>query len=99
MTVEPEPQIIELHGPEAMLLHHTYGTNGIVLELEVALAPAVEWTECIATFDKFDDALDFADRFGSAPGLEKKRCVFWPHPSRNTSPAWPSTCPPTSTRC
>ena len=31
MTVEPEPQIIELRGPEAMLLHHTYGTNGIDL--------------------------------------------------------------------
>lgn len=33
-----------------MLLHNTYGTNGIVLELEVSLTPAVEWTECIATF-------------------------------------------------
>ena len=69
-------QIIELHGPEAMLLHHTYGTNGIVLELEVALTPAVEWTECIATFEQFDAALEFADRFGSAPGLEKKEVCF-----------------------
>ncbi|MBT9443789.1 MAG: FAD-binding oxidoreductase [Acidovorax sp.] len=76
MTVEPEPQVIELHGPEAMLLHHTYGTNGIVLELEVALTPAVEWTECIATFEQFDAALEFADRFGSAPGLEKKEVCF-----------------------
>ena len=76
MTVEPEPQIIELRGPDAMVLHHTYGTNGIVLELEVALTPAVAWTECIATFDKFDAALEFADRFGSAPGLEKKEVCF-----------------------
>ena len=76
MTVEPEPQVIELRGPEAMLLHHTYGTNGIVLELEVALTPAVEWTECIATFEQFDAALEFADRFGSAPGLEKKEVCF-----------------------
>ena len=59
-----------------MLLHHTYGTNGIVLELEVALTPAVEWTECIATFEQFDAALEFADRFGSAPGLEKKEVCF-----------------------
>lgn len=76
MTVEPEPQIIELRGPEAMLLHHTYGTNGIVLEMEVALTPAVAWTECIATFAQFNDALEFADRFGSAPGLEKKEVCF-----------------------
>ncbi|MFT4242232.1 MAG: FAD-binding oxidoreductase [Acidovorax sp.] len=76
MTVEPEPQIVELRGPEAMLLHHTYGTNGIVLELEVALTPAVAWTECIVTFDAFDPALEFADRFGSAPGLQKKEVCF-----------------------
>jgi FAD/FMN-containing dehydrogenase len=76
MTVEPEPQIIELRGPEAMLLHHTYGTNGIVLELEVALTPAVAWTECIVTFTAFDAALEFADRFGGAPGLAKKEVCF-----------------------
>ena len=50
MTVEPEPRVVELRAPDAMLLHHTYGTNGIVLELEVALAPALPWLECIATF-------------------------------------------------
>ena len=33
MSVEPEPQVVELRGVEAMHLHHTYGTNGIVLEL------------------------------------------------------------------
>lgn len=76
MTVEPEPQIIELSGAEAMLLHHTYGTNGIVLELEVALTTAVPWSECIATFTDFDAALDFASRFSSAPGLEKKEVCF-----------------------
>ena len=76
MTVEPEPQVIELRGPEAMLLHHTYGTNGIVLELEVALTPTVAWTECIVTFTQFDAALEFADRFGAAPGLEKKEVCF-----------------------
>ena len=37
MTVEPEPRVLELRSPDAMLLHHVYGTNGIVLELEVAL--------------------------------------------------------------
>lgn len=76
MTVEPEPQIVELRGADAMQLHHTYGTNGIVLELEVALTPAVPWTECIATFAAFDDALDFAARLAGAPGLIKKEVCF-----------------------
>ncbi len=76
MTVEAEPRTLELRGAEAMLLHHTYGTNGIVLELEVALAPAVPWTECIAIFDRFDDALEFSSRFTRAPGLVKKEVCF-----------------------
>jgi len=76
ISVEPEPQLVELRGPEAMALHHVYGTNGIVLELEVALAPAVEWSECIVVFDDFDQALHFAHAFGQAPGLVKKELCF-----------------------
>lgn len=76
MTVEAEPQVVELRGAQAMLMHHTYGTNGIVLEMEVALTPAVAWTECLVTFDHFDAALDFSDRLASAPGLEKKEVCF-----------------------
>ena len=72
MSVEPEPKITELRGLDAMQLHHTYGTNGIVLELEVALAPTRPWMECIATFEKFDDALEFATCLTRAPGLVKK---------------------------
>ena len=76
MTVEPQPQIVELRSPEAMLMHHTYGTNGIVLELEVALAPALDWVESIATFTSFDAALEFASALTSAPGLVKKEVCF-----------------------
>ena len=76
MTVEPEPRVIELRAPDAMLLHHVYGTNGIVLELEVALAPALAWTESIATFTAFDAALEFASALGAAPGLVKKEVCF-----------------------
>lgn len=76
MTVEPEPQIFELRGADAMRLHHTYGTNGIVLEMEMALAPAIDWMECIVTFERFDAALDFAHQFGQAPGVVKKEVCF-----------------------
>jgi FAD/FMN-containing dehydrogenase len=76
MTVEREPQVIEVRAPEAMLMHHTYGTNGIVLELEVALAPAIDWVESIATFSSFDAALEFSSLLASAPGLVKKEVCF-----------------------
>lgn len=72
MTIEPEPKTVELRAPEALLLHHVYGTNGLVLELEVGLAPAHPWMEAIASFDGFDAALEFAAAFSAAPGLVKK---------------------------
>jgi FAD/FMN-containing dehydrogenase len=76
MTVEAEPRVAELRAPDALLLHHTYGTNGIVLELEVALAPVLDWIESIATFQAFDEALEFASALARAPGLVKKEVCF-----------------------
>ena len=81
MTVEPEPQVVELRSPDAMLMHHVYGCNGIVLELEVALAPAVEWSECIACFENFGAGVEFASAFAGAPGLVKKEVCFFGAPT------------------
>ena len=81
MSVEIEPQEVELRGAEAMLLHHRWGTNGIVLELEVALAPALPWLELIATFEDFDAALDFCIALnGSSPGIVKKELALMAAP-------------------
>jgi hypothetical protein len=41
ITFEEEPKLVELRGAEALLLHHMWGTNGLVLEVELALAPAL----------------------------------------------------------
>lgn len=72
MTIEPEPKTVELRAPEALLLHHVYGTNGLVLELEVGLAPAHPWLEAIVCYDTFDAALEFGAALAAAPGLVKK---------------------------
>ncbi len=72
MSIEPEPKVVELRAPEALLLHHVYGTNGLVLELEVGLAPAHAWLEAIVCFDRFDAALEFGDALAASPGLVKK---------------------------
>ncbi|MCW5613286.1 MAG: FAD-binding oxidoreductase [Rubrivivax sp.] len=72
MTIEPDPKTVELRAPEALLLHHVYGTNGLVLELEVGLAPAYPWLEAIVCFEGFDAAIEFADALASAPGIVKK---------------------------
>ncbi|MFZ2651859.1 MAG: FAD-binding oxidoreductase, partial [Burkholderiaceae bacterium] len=81
MSVMPDPQIAELRGADAMLLHHKWGTNGIVLELEVALAPALPWLEMIATFESFDAGLDFCRLLhAESPGIVKKQLAFMAAP-------------------
>jgi FAD/FMN-containing dehydrogenase len=81
MSVEPEPQVVELRGAEALLVHHKWGTNGIVLELEIALAPALPWVEMIATFTTLESALDFCITLnGGTPGIVKKELALMAAP-------------------
>ncbi|MBP7564589.1 MAG: FAD-binding oxidoreductase [Burkholderiaceae bacterium] len=80
MTIEAEPQIVELRGAEAMRMHHLWGTNGLVLEIEVGLAPALPWAETIVVFDDFDQALAFGDAVAHATGIVKKEICFLADP-------------------
>lgn len=80
MTVEPEPRIIELRGAQALMQHHAWGTNGIVLEVEVALAPATDWSEAIFAFEREADTLAFADALAMSPGLAKRNICVWLDP-------------------
>lgn len=87
MSIEPEPRVAELRAPEALLLHHVYGTNGLVLELEVALAPAHAWLEAIVCFDGFDAAIEFGDALAHAPGVIKKSVTLQAAPIPDLLPA------------
>jgi FAD/FMN-containing dehydrogenase len=80
ITIEEEPQFIELRGPEALLMHHMWGTNGLVLEIELAMAPVHDWLEMLVTFDSFDRALEFGDAVARATGIIKKEVGFFADP-------------------
>jgi len=58
ITVEPEPRIIELVGDEIQQVHHAFGTNGVITEVEVALSPAVGWLHVIALFADYRQVLE-----------------------------------------
>lgn len=66
VTVEPEPRVIELEGDAIQQVHHAFGTNGIITEVEVALSPAVEWLHVTALFPHYRQALDAAVAAGRA---------------------------------
>jgi FAD/FMN-containing dehydrogenase len=70
-------EAVELRGADAVALHRLWGTTGIALEVELALAPAQPWVEVVATFADRDATLAFADRLAQAPGLVKRNvCVL-----------------------
>ena len=80
MTIEAEPKIVELRGAEALRMHHLWGTNGLVLELEVGLAPVHSWLETLVTFSDFDKALAFGNALSHAPGILKREVAFFASP-------------------
>ncbi len=60
LTVEVEPLIIELYDADIQKVQHAYGTNGIILELEVGLTKATDWIHTAALFDSYETALNFS---------------------------------------
>lgn len=66
VTVEETPQVIDLHGADIQKVHHAFGTNGILTELDVSLAPAQDWRHVIVTFDDTAAGYGAALRLGVA---------------------------------
>jgi len=62
VTLEEVPRTLTLTGADVEMVHHAWGTNGIIVELELALVPAVDWLHCIALFPSYPDVV----RFGRA---------------------------------
>jgi len=83
VTMEDEPRVLELRGDEVQKVNHAYGTNGIITELEIPLAPAYAWAEIIVAFDDFMTSANFGKALGDADGIIKKLiCVCaWPIPA------------------
>jgi len=72
VTVEDEPQIVELRGPDIYKVMHAYGVNGIITEVEVPLAPAHDWAERIISFPTLKAAAAFGQDLTSRDAIAKK---------------------------
>jgi FAD/FMN-containing dehydrogenase len=72
VTMEDEPRVMELRGDDVQKVNHAYGTNGIITQLEIPLAPAYPWTELIVVFDDLMSAAKFGQALGESDGIVKK---------------------------
>ena len=82
VTCEAEPHLVELRGQDIGKALHAYGTTCIVVEVELALAPAWPWVEMVAAFEDFADAARCAQALGESDGIFLKldSVMAWPLP-------------------
>jgi FAD/FMN-containing dehydrogenase len=72
VTLEETPQAIDLTGADTGLVNRTFGTTGIVTEVEVPLAPAHAWQDRVIAFVRLVDALDFSLALAEDTTITKK---------------------------
>ncbi len=71
-TMEAEPRLLKLTGEDLHKVCHAYGTNGIITEVSVPLAPAYRWVDVIIGFPTLRDAAEYANDLGEQDGLAIK---------------------------
>ncbi len=83
MTCEENPRLVRLEEAESLKALHTYGTTGLMVEVEMRLAPKVDYDQLILSSPSWDALLDWSD--AAARRLDwRKRLVTqfeWPIPS------------------
>jgi FAD/FMN-containing dehydrogenase len=72
MTMEAEPRTLELTGEDLHKAVHAYGTNGVIIEVEMPLTAKYDWVEVMVGFDSFDAATAYALALGEQDGILKK---------------------------
>lgn len=72
VTLEAEPRVLDLTGPDVNRVHHAYGTNGIITEVRMPLEPTRDWVDIAAEFTDFMELARFCQAVGEDPEIVKK---------------------------
>ena len=80
VTMEEEPRVLDFRGEELARVSHAYGTNGIITEIEMPLAPAYDWVELFVAFDDFTPAMEFAEELANEDGILIKLATVFEAP-------------------
>ena len=72
VTMEARPRVLELRGADIQKVNHAYGTNGVITELEMPLAPAYRWVELLVGLPDLATAARCADRLAREDAILKK---------------------------
>lgn len=84
VTMEAKPRTLELRGSHVRLALQSWGTAGVITEVELPTAPLTRWLERVLGFATLEAALRFADRLAHADAILKRlvSVVAAPAPGR-----------------
>lgn len=80
LTIEPTPQLVVLEEEETQTAFHAYGTNGIIVELQLRLAPARPWDQLVVASPSWDALLDFSAALASDDSTPKRLVTVLENP-------------------
>jgi FAD/FMN-containing dehydrogenase len=83
LSCEETPRLIRLEEADCKRALHTYGTTGIMVEIEMRLAPKIDYDQIIISSPDWNALLDWSDD-AARRGEWRKRLVTgfaWPVPS------------------
>ena len=80
VTMEAEPRTLEITGHDLHRVSHAYGTNGIITEIEIPLAPAYDWIGIFLAFEDFEEALRYSHDLASCDGILIKLATIFEAP-------------------
>ena len=72
VTVEEAPRVLELGPADAQLVHFSFGTAGIVTEVEMPTTMAWAWRDVVVTHPTVEHALAFGQAVAFADGIDVK---------------------------
>jgi FAD/FMN-containing dehydrogenase len=79
--MEAEPRVLEFRGEELARVSHAYGTNGIITELEMPLAPAYDWVGIFVAMKNFDAAARYGFDLANEDGILVKLVSVYEAPT------------------
>lgn len=83
LTMEKEPRILRFAGEDVHQILHSWGTNGIITKIWLALGPRRDWAQAALAFPSFTDAYDFGEKLSQTDEIRKRLVTIfeWPIPS------------------
>lgn len=80
MTMEAEPKFVKFEERDAIKALHTYGTTGVMVEVEMRLAQAFDWEQLIFVHDDWQHLLDWTYETACDSAIPKRLVTVFENP-------------------